>query len=192
MSVHVNPTAATVLGLLQLGPAPATEGYGEQGAMTGWQLHQTARASVGGFWSLTRSQIYRELERLAADGLAAEVGERGSRRQRAYQITDDGRAAFAEWIAALARDQARPDQLRSPLTLIVFFGELLPPDLLRRSLRDHRLLRERRLEQLQAMAASLQPRDTARLPAAVLRRGISLAQLHLAWIDDVLTLLGDG
>src|ERR687885_267397 len=107
----INPTAAVVLGMLQLGPAPSIEGYGSPGTMTGWQMHEMARASVGGFWTLTRSQIYVELERLA-------------------------------------RAQARPDQLRSPLTLLVFFGELLPPALLRRALADHRLLRERRLEEL--------------------------------------------
>jgi DNA-binding PadR family transcriptional regulator len=183
---HVNATAAVLLGLLVLGPAPATEGYGAGGAMTGWQLHETVRTSVGAFWSITRSQIYLELDRLAADGLVDQVGRRGSRGQRRYAITPAGRDAFEEWIASLAREEARSDQLRSPLTLLVFFGEHVPPALLRRSLQDHRLMRERRLEDLQAMASALDRGDVGRLPAAVLRRGIALAELHLRWIDDVL------
>jgi DNA-binding PadR family transcriptional regulator len=187
----VNPTAAVILGLLQLGPAPATEGYGEDAAMTGWQLHETVGASVGAFWNVTRSQIYLELERLATAGLVDEVGERGPRRQRRYRITAAGRAAFADWIAGLARQPARPDQLRSPLTTLVFFGEHLPPQLLRRALGEHRLLRERRLEQLNAMLASLSPHDAGRLPTAALRRGVALAELHLQWIDDVLELIDD-
>src|SRR5689334_15669589 len=150
---EINPTAAVVLGLLALGPAPSTEGYGGDGAMTGWQLYETARASVAGFWNLTRSQIYLELDRLAAAGLAVAAGDEGPRRQQAYAITDAGRAAFGDWLADLARVEARPDQLRSPLSLLVFFGEFLPPPLLRRALTGHRLLRERRLEQLQAVEA---------------------------------------
>ena len=183
---EINPTAAVLLGMLQLGPAPSIEGYGSPGTMTGWQMHETARASVGGFWTLTRSQIYVELERLAAAGMVTASGETGPRRQQAYAITDAGRSAFADWLARLARAQARPDQLRSPLTLLVFFGELLPPALLRRALADHRLLRERRLEELREVEAALAERDARRLPAAVLRRGIALARLHIHWIDEVL------
>jgi DNA-binding PadR family transcriptional regulator len=191
--VTINATAAVLLGLLELGPAPGTEGYEAGGtAMTGWQLHETSRASVGGFWTLTRSQIYVELERLAAAGLVEVSGEPGSRRQQAYAITDAGRAAFSDWLTGLARSEARPDQLRSSLTLVVFFGEFLPAPLLRRTLLEHRLVRERRLEQLQGVAGALRDSDVRRLPAAVLRRGVALAELHLQWIDDVLGSLGDG
>jgi DNA-binding PadR family transcriptional regulator len=188
----VNPTAAVLLGLLELGPAPSTEGYGEDAGMTGWQLHETVNASVGGFWNITRSQIYLELSRLADVGLAAESGSPGTRGQQAYRITAAGREAFADWIAALAREAPRADQLRSPLTLLVFFGEMVPPELLRRSLQEHRALRERRRERLEAVASAVQRDDARRLPAAVLRRGIAIAELHVRWIDEVLELLGDG
>jgi DNA-binding PadR family transcriptional regulator len=183
-----------LLGLLELGPAPGTEGFGEQDpglglAMTGWQLHEAVGASVGAFWNVTRSQIYVELERLAAAGLVEELAGRGPRRQRRYRISPAGREAFGHWIDELAREPARPDQLRSPLTLVVFFGQRLAPGLLRRTLREHRLLRERRLEQLERMLAALDDEDLRRLPTAVLRRGVALARLHLDWIDDVLELL---
>jgi DNA-binding PadR family transcriptional regulator len=183
---HLNPTAAVLLGLLQLGPAPATEGFGESGSMSGWQLHATVAASVGAFWNVTRSQIYLELERLADARLVEELAGGGPRRQRRYRITDAGRDAFADWLAALARRPARPDQLRSPLTLLVFFGEHLPPALLRRALHEHRLLRQRRAEQLDAMLAALPEDAERRLPTAVLRRGIALQRMYQEWIDEVL------
>ena len=104
-------------------------------------------------------------------------------------MTAPGHAAFVAWLAALAKEAARPDQLRSPLTLVVFFGELLPVPLLRRALQEHRIICERRLEQLTGMLAALSPADDLRLPTEVLRRGIALAELHLRWIDDVLELL---
>jgi DNA-binding PadR family transcriptional regulator len=190
----INPTAAVVLGLLRLGPAPSTRGAGaarDEGAMSGWDLHETARASVAGFWNITRSQIYVELERLAAAGYAAETEATGPRGQRRYAITAAGREAFTAWLGEQARAEARPDQLRSPLVLLVFFGEFVPPALLHRALREHRLVRERRLEQLRAIGAALSDRDERRMPTAVLRRGIALAELHLDWIDEVLGLLDD-
>jgi DNA-binding PadR family transcriptional regulator len=185
----LNATAAVLLGLLVLGPAPATEGFGEHGGMTGWQLHETVRTSVGAFWNITRSQIYLEMGRLAALGLVDELERRGPRRQRRYRVTPAGRAAFRAWIAALARDEARPDQLRSPLALLVFFGEHVPRPLLRRALEDHRRTRERRLEELLTMRRALSGDDAGRLPSAVLRRGVALAELHIGWIDEVLALL---
>jgi DNA-binding PadR family transcriptional regulator len=191
MSVDVNPTAAALLGLLQLGPAPATAGYGAPPPMTGWQLNETVGASLGAFWNVTRSQIYLELDRLAAAGLVSVAAERGPRRQRGYRITDAGRAAFQEWITELARAPARPDQLRSPLTLLVFFGEQVPAGLLKRALTEHRAARERRLEELRAMTEALAGPDRRRLPTAVLRRGVALAELHVRWIDDVLAELKD-
>jgi DNA-binding PadR family transcriptional regulator len=191
MTTSVNPTAAVLLGLLELGPAPATEGYGSGAAMTGWQLHETVQASVGAFWNVTRSQIYVELERLAAAGLVEAADDGGPRRRRPHRITPAGRAAFTDWIAALAAEPAGPDQLRSPLTLLVFFGERVPPRLLRRALQEHRLGRERRREQLETMAGALAPADRARLPSTVLHRGIALAQLNLDWIDEILAALAD-
>ena len=192
MSSAVNSTAACLLGMLQLGPAPATSGFrlGEPGVMTGYELHESARASVAAFWSLTRSHIYRELERMAAAGLVEEAGA-GPRNQRRYRITDGGRAAFREWLAAFAARGARPDSLRSPLALTVFFGEFLPPDELVRVLEEHRLQRGRRLDQLRAMQAEVAVGVHAdRLPTAVLARGIATHEVLLGWIDDLLERLG--
>ena len=48
----LNPTAASLLGFLHQGP------------MTGWDLAQTVEATIGDFWNVTRSQVYRELRTL--------------------------------------------------------------------------------------------------------------------------------
>jgi DNA-binding PadR family transcriptional regulator len=194
MSDEVNSTAACVLGMLQLGPAPATSGFGQavSDGMTGWQLHETARASVSAFWTLTRSQIYRELERMEAGGLVEAAGGRGPRNARRYRITGAGRAAFASWLTAFAARGAAPDSLRSPLALTVFFGEFLPHDALVRALEEHRLVRRRRLDQLRAMEAQVAAGEHAdRLPTAVLARGIATHDVLLAWIDDLLERLAE-
>jgi Transcriptional regulator PadR-like family len=63
-TVRNNATVGSLLGFLHDGP------------QSGWDLVDTAQQAIGDFWSLTRSQVYRELTTMAADGLieADEVG----------------------------------------------------------------------------------------------------------------------
>jgi DNA-binding PadR family transcriptional regulator len=117
----LNPTAASLLGLLHEGP------------MTGWDLVATAQTAIGDFWSLTRSQVYRELAVMTEAGLL-EAGERGRRDARPYTLTEAGRAAFAAW---LERGPGA-ETIRFPLLLTVLFGRYLPPGRLARILDEHR------------------------------------------------------
>src|SRR6266496_1769078 len=101
----INATSASLLGYL----------YWR--AMSGGEIVAAVEASVGHFWNVTRSQIYRELQTLARQGLV-EVGELGPRRRCPYTITDEGRGAFLAWL----EQDPGPDIIRSPLLLKFFFG----------------------------------------------------------------------
>jgi DNA-binding PadR family transcriptional regulator len=188
---QMNATAACVLGLMQLGPAPGQEGFG-RGArgMTGWQVHEAARVSVSRFWNLTRSQIYRELASLEDAGYVAPVGEPGARSSQTYRVTASGEAAFRRWIEAFAGGDPREEQLRSPLVLAVFFGEFLTAPTLHRLLVEHRARHQRRRDQLQAMTNAVDARTAPRLPAAVLARGLRYQALVVEWLDDLLATVG--
>ena len=84
-SATLNPTAASMLGFLHHGPA------------SGWDLATKAQRTIGEFWNVTRSQVYRELKLLDSAGyVTARNG--GARDRQPYHITSSGRAAFAEWI----------------------------------------------------------------------------------------------
>ena len=183
---RMNATAACVLGVMQLGPAPGQEGFG-RGArgMTGWQVYEAARVSVCRFWNLTRSQIYRELAQLEDAGHVATVGDPGARARQAYRVTSSGEAAFRRWIEAFASGDPREEQLRSPLVLTVFFGEFVPAPTLHRLLVEHRARHQRRHEQLRAMTVALDARSAPRLPAAVLARGLAYQQLMVEWLDGL-------
>lgn len=99
-SPAVNATAAALLGLLHDGP------------MTGGQLVALAGERFGTFFSVTRSQVYRELPALAEAGLLR-LGRQGPRASQQYAITAAGRRAFTAWLTA----GVGPDSLRSPLVL---------------------------------------------------------------------------
>ena len=103
MSSTLNATAATLLGFLHEGP------------MTGFDLLKKAEEVTGEFWNVTKSQVYRELKSLAADGSIA-MRATGPRDRQPYSITRAGRAAFASWIAL----PPGPLNMRFPLALTVF------------------------------------------------------------------------
>jgi DNA-binding PadR family transcriptional regulator len=96
----VNSTAAALLGLLHAGP------------MTGGQLVTAASDRFGAFFSVTRSQVYRELPALAAAGLLR-PGDQGPRASQQYALTPAGKRAFKSWLTA----GNGSDALRSPLVL---------------------------------------------------------------------------
>jgi len=187
-----NATGACVLGLLELGPAPGLEPSPAEACMTGWQLYETAERSLMRFWNVTRSQIYTELAALCAAGLVEVVGPPGPRARRPYRITEAGRAAFREWLAAWAAEEPRDEQLHSPLLLTVFFGDYLPPATLERVLREYRPRFQRQGEQLAEMLKAVGAAVQARPPTAVLRRGLAYRQMMVRWIDELLELLSSG
>ena len=105
----LNATAASLLGFLHDGP------------LTGYELAATAQRVIGDFWTLTQSQVYRELAWMAEAGLVT-PGERGTRDRRPYALADPGRAAFAEWVVRTPGAET----IRHPLLLAISFGRHIP------------------------------------------------------------------
>lgn len=112
----VNPTAAALLGLLHEGP------------MTGGQLMAAAQRRLGAFWSMTRSQVYRELPVLAEAGYVR-LGKPGARSSQPYAITPAGKRAFAKWLA----EGPTREVLRNPVALRIVFGAQQPTEQLQQT-----------------------------------------------------------
>ncbi len=91
----------------------------DQRPMYGYQLRSEFEASTGATWPLNVGQVYTTLARLERDELVAAVdGEQDG--QRAYAITDAGRAAVRNWFATpVPRDTAPRDELAIKLSLAV-------------------------------------------------------------------------
>jgi len=105
MAEGVNATAAALLGLLHDTP------------MTGGQLMSAAEKRLGPYWSMTRSQVYRELPALAEMGFV-KLGKPGPRASQPYSITPAGKRAFARWLS----EPPGTESLRNPVALRVAFG----------------------------------------------------------------------
>jgi len=77
----------------------------------------SAEKRLGPYWSMTRSQVYRELPALAEMGFV-KLGKPGPRASQPYSITPAGKRAFARWLA----EEPGAESLRNPVALRVAFG----------------------------------------------------------------------
>lgn len=150
--------------------------------MTGWDLVSKAERSVGNFWSLTRSQVYRELSTMANAGLI-EARARGSRDRQPFAITDAGREAFRSWIV----EEPGMETIRFPFLVKMMFGKHLPPDRLAAFTEHHERIHRERLARYQALKASIPEEKIAANPFSVstLDFGILYEQAVTQWFAEL-------
>lgn len=166
----LNATAASLLGFLHSGPK------------TGWDLVATAEREIGDFWSITQSQVYRELAAMAQQGLVL-AGEREARDRRPYTITQAGRDAFAGWVA----QPPGQELIRFPLLLTVVFGTHIPRETLAAHVAAHRRIHAERLAHYEARQAQADAAPPGHRPDAYalasLDFGLRYERAVLEWFD---------
>lgn len=165
-SKPLNATAASLLGLLHDGP------------LTGWDLVSKAEEEIGAFWSLTRSQVYRELKAMADAGLVAPE-QSGPRERQPYRLTDVGKDAFQQWL----RTEPGPEQIRYPLLLRMLFGRHLEPEILAGFIAEHRSQHIATLDGYREEADAAARADA--YTRAVIDLGIRYEQAVIDWIDNL-------
>jgi PadR family transcriptional regulator, regulatory protein AphA len=169
-------TAHVVLGLVSIRP------------MSGYELAAYAERSIGNFFTLTRSHIYSELDRLGRLGLleATEIAQENAPTKRVYEITPAGIDELQRWLEGNA---AREERSRNLFLVRIFFGDRLPPGQLAALLDDFELAARFRRDQLAAIAEKLADR-----PGSVFRRstalfGLRREQANLDWVAEVRPML---
>ncbi len=169
----LNATAGSLLGLLHEGP------------MTGWDVVAVAQQRIGNFWTLTQSQVYRELSAMAKVGLV-EAGPPGPRDRKPYTITASGRAAFAEWID----HDPGPEHIRFPLLLTMMFAAHLPGHRVAAIVAAHRAMHAERLAGYQRDEAEVRADpDADPFALATLEFGLCYERAVLDWFDRLPALI---
>src|SRR5262249_10853080 len=107
-------------------------------AMSGYDLKQQLDKSLSPCYdSPAKSQIYGELRRLTRQGWATATEGPQTHRpdKRVYRITPAGRAALQQWLVS---PDVEADSFKSPLLLRLFFGQLVPHELVMGRLKARR------------------------------------------------------
>ena len=157
---------------------------------SGYDLAKKFRSSVANFWTATPQQLYRELEKMEAEGLLSARLVKQDKRpdKRLFSVTDAGRAALLDF----SRRSPRPTTVRDELLIQVealAHGDVAS---VRASILSHRAASRSRLEGYeQRLAEILGDRTDEEFlatgnrlgPYLTLQRGISFERENLAWAE---------
>ncbi|MHB1785979.1 MAG: PadR family transcriptional regulator [Acidimicrobiales bacterium] len=167
--VQLNATAGALLGLFR-----------RQGSMTAGELMRTAKLVIGEYWTLTRSQVYRELAALAARGLLL-AGTPGPRDAQPYSLTEAGDATFLAWLEEGPGD----DTIRLPILLTVGFGAALPAGRLAEILEGYERHHQEQLAYYHALSAELAQAGEDVHVRATLSFGLLYEEAVLKWLAQL-------
>jgi DNA-binding PadR family transcriptional regulator len=150
------------------------------GPAHGYELRQAFEERFGGLLPpINAGQIYTTLQRLERDGLVSvdDVTQNGRPNKRVYDLTDGGRAALSEWLAAPAPGARLKDEFFIKLVLAGLTGVADPKALIERQRREYL----QSLRDLDRLAAEREGGDPA---AELLIEGAALhLQADLQWLD---------
>ena len=170
VATSLNSTAAALLGLLHEGP------------MTGGELVAAAKERMEPYWSVTRSQVYRELPGLAEAGYVR-AGKLGPRAAQPYSITAAGKRAFRSWLA----EAPGTDHSRNPLVLRIGFGAHHAPGAVRQLVDDARVRHQEALAATRARASALKKAGDDPFGVSTAEFGVAYERALLRWLDSVPT-----
>ena len=156
--------------------------------MSGYDLGQVIRDSVGHFWNESYGQIYPNLKRLAEAGQVTAQTERqkGKPERHVYSITKKGRKRLAAWLEVAPQ----PEIPRNELLLKLFFGAQISPKIsiqhVERMVESERaFLREFKRIELEEIAKSEQYPDAPYWKMAA-RFGQLEVEAHQRWGEETL------
>jgi DNA-binding PadR family transcriptional regulator len=167
-----------------------------EGESSGYDLAKGFDASVANFWMATPQQLYRELDRLAEQGLieARVVQQERRPNKRVYSLTEAGHAAIHEFTTSAPKPSVMRDELmvkvhaadagnaRAVRDFIAERQQRATAKLQRYERLRARLLDGRTEDQYLAQAERVGPYLT-------LLRGISFEQENIRWGKRALTII---
>ncbi|MGV9631711.1 PadR family transcriptional regulator [Streptomyces sp. NPDC003487] len=168
-----------------------------EGEASGYELSKVFDVSLANFWPATPQQLYRELERLAGDGLieARLVQQERRPNKRMYALTEEGRAQLSAFAVEPPR---RPTVIRDELLIKIQAMDGTDPAATRALIEERRSWARGKLDRYRRVRERLLAgrdeeqylREADRVgPYLTLMAGISFEEENLRWCDRALAVL---
>ncbi|MGW3355175.1 PadR family transcriptional regulator [Streptomyces bungoensis] len=168
-----------------------------EGEASGYELSKLFDVGLANFWPATPQQLYRELERLAQDGLveARTVPQERRPTKRMFTLTDTGRAQLRAFAAEPPR---RPTAVRDELLIKVQAMDGGDPEDTRALIEERRGWARGKLDRYERVRDRLLDgrteeeylRTADRIgPYLTLMAGIAFEEQNLLWCERVLDVL---
>jgi len=166
------------------------------GESSGYDLAKSFDASVANFWMATPQQLYRELDRLAEQGLiqARVVHQERRPNKRMFSLTEAGHEAIQQFTSRAPK----PAVIRDELAVKVLAADAGDGSAVRDFVAERLQWATAKLERYERFRARLLDgrteddylAQTERVgPYLTLLRGISFEQENIRWAERVLTII---
>jgi DNA-binding PadR family transcriptional regulator len=174
-----------ILGLLNYGPK------------SGYDIIKVFNDSLTHFWTAQPSQVYRELDALAASDLVRASGQvqRGHLVKTMHEITDSGRTELLRWLSESPYE--RRGTVRNAFLLKLFFQASLGRDALQELLLAAKAHAEAEAAKLRSAAREVMEGYAARATPleafcwkATLEYGLAACEMESHWAAERLAELG--
>ncbi|BBX05168.1 transcriptional regulator [Mycolicibacterium moriokaense] len=153
---------------------------------SGYDLLKLFQLSMDMVWPATQSQLYGELNKMAAEGLI-KVANLGPRGRKEYAITDAGRAELQRWMLSPHEDPP----IRNAALLRVLMLGLVTSDQQREYMETYRATAERDLARYEQIRDSHEWTDSDDdfFANAVLENGLRWSKAKAEWASWVIDAL---
>ncbi|MER5425931.1 PadR family transcriptional regulator [Streptosporangium roseum] len=149
------------------------------GPASGYDLTKLFESSISNAWQARHSQIYPELNKMAAEGLVT-VEEEGPRGRKTYTITEDGTRELRTWL--IEKEPSR--SYRSEGALRAFLLPTLEPHEAVTLLRAEAEAYGAKLTELEAILAAKSSCKQPDFGHHALNLGIRQARLMSEWAEE--------
>jgi PadR family transcriptional regulator AphA len=169
-------------------------------SQTGYQLKTLMEQSTMHFWHAYHSQIYTTLRALEGEGLVISEVEEGDEKlnRRSYEITEAGLEVLRQW---LTQPLMAMTPEKNELLVRVFFSGQRTNEAISEELRIQRRLHQQQLDMYRTLdishfvetlsagtsASDQEIRREGFFWKATLEYGIAHEEMHLRWLDQMLT-----
>jgi DNA-binding PadR family transcriptional regulator len=159
---------------------------------SGYDLRKRFEGSVGFFWQASFQQIYRELDKLEAQGLlqSQAITQQGRPDKKLFSVTPAGKTFLQDWI----QTPCEMAPIRDDLLVKMFAGFIVPIKAMLEELQAHQALHQERLaiyrqiqQTLFANPESLP--ESERFRYLTLCAGIHYETGWLNWYDEAIAML---
>ncbi|MFF5210779.1 PadR family transcriptional regulator [Streptosporangium sp. NPDC000396] len=149
------------------------------GPASGYDLTKLFESSISNAWHARHSQIYPELNKMAAEGLVT-VDEEGPRGRKTYTITEEGARELRTWL--IEKEPSRSQ--RSEVALRAFLLPTLEPHVAAALLRAEAEVYGRRLAMLETIRATKSLAKQPDFGRHALELGIRQVRLLRDWSEE--------
>lgn len=167
-----------------------------EGESSGYDLAKDFDSSVANFWPATPQQLYRELDRLAGQGLiqARLVHQERRPNKRMFSLTDAGRDAIRQFTA----EPPKPSVIRDELLVKVQAADAGDIESVREFIRDRLHWASAKVQRYERLRARIldgrsEEEYLARAervgPYLTLMRGISFEEENIRWAEHALSIV---